>query len=124
MYAEGGAIVYNILERSQEKEKEVDLEKIRSHLQGFCKKAEDQIGSPCLELISKILVRPGHPVSEILKVADEEECDAIIMGTHSKGFLKHTFLGSVAGSVLERTPKPVYVIPLPSDKIAIDWDGI
>jgi nucleotide-binding universal stress UspA family protein len=93
-------------------------------LQGFCKKAEAQIGSPCVELISKVLVPVGHPVVEILKVADEEECDAIIMGTHSKGSLKHTSLGSVAGSVLERNRKPVYIIPLPSDKIVIDWDGI
>jgi nucleotide-binding universal stress UspA family protein len=124
LYAEGGAIVYNVLERAQEKEKEVNTEEIKSHLQGFCKKAEAQIGSPCLELISKILVPLGHPVIEILKVADEEQCDAIIMGTHGKGFLKHTFLGSVAGSVLVRTRKPIFVIPLPPDEMATDWDGI
>ncbi len=31
-------------------------------------------------------------------------------------------LGSVAGSVLERSRKPVFVIPLPSEKTNIDWD--
>jgi nucleotide-binding universal stress UspA family protein len=124
LYAEGGAIVYNLLEREKEKEKELDTEEMKSHLQGFCKKAEAQIGSPCVELISKILVPLGHPVVEILRVADEENCDAIVMGTHGKGFLKHTFLGSVAGSVLERTRKPIFVIPLPSDEIDTDWDGI
>jgi nucleotide-binding universal stress UspA family protein len=42
-------------------------------------------------------------MEEILKVADEERCDVIILGSHGKGVLTQTFLGSVAGSVLERT---------------------
>jgi nucleotide-binding universal stress UspA family protein len=66
----------------------------------------------------------GHPVEEILKAVDEESCDAIVLGTHGKGFLRQTFLGSVAGSVLERTRKPVFIIPLPSEKTNIDWDNI
>jgi nucleotide-binding universal stress UspA family protein len=66
----------------------------------------------------------GHPVDEILKIADEEGCDMIVLGTHGKGFLAHAFLGSVASSVLDRTRKPVFIIPLPSEKITIDWDGI
>jgi nucleotide-binding universal stress UspA family protein len=124
MVSEGGTIVYNILERAKEKEQEMDIAEIKKHLQEFCKKAETQIGPPCVELVSKILVPMGHPVEEILKVADEEGCDAIVLGTHGKGFLKQTFLGSVAGSVLERTRKPIFVIPLPSEKVTFDWDGI
>jgi nucleotide-binding universal stress UspA family protein len=124
MYAEGGIRVYELLERAQEKEQKIDFEQIKEHLQEFCKKAETQTGPPCVELVSKILVPLGHPVEEILKVADEEGCDAIVLGTHGKGFLKQTFLGSVAGSVLERTRKPVFIIPLPSEKTAIEWDGI
>lgn len=77
-----------------------------------------------MELVSKILVPIGHPVEEILKAADEESCDAIVLGTHGKGFLKQTFLGSVAGSVLERARKPVFIIPLPLEKSNIDWDKI
>jgi hypothetical protein len=34
---------------------------MKKHLQGFCKKAEDQIGPPYVELVSKILVPVGHP---------------------------------------------------------------
>jgi len=41
-----------------------------------------------------------------------------------RGFLRQTFLGSVAGSVLERSRKPVFIIPLPSEKTTIDWDKI
>ncbi len=99
-------------------------EEMKTHLQEFCTKAEAQIGPPCVELVSKILVPRGHPPEEILNAADEEGCDVIVLGTHGKGFLAHTFLGSVSSAVLHRTRKPVFIIPLPSEKTSIDWDGI
>jgi nucleotide-binding universal stress UspA family protein len=58
-------------------------------------------------------------VDEILNTANAKECDVIVLGTHGKGWLKHTFLGSVAASVLDRTRKPVFVIPLPSQQATI-----
>jgi nucleotide-binding universal stress UspA family protein len=100
------------------------VESMKIHLQGFCNKAEAQIGAPCIELVSKILVRVGHPPEEILNAADEEGCDVIVIGTHGKGFLAHAFLGSVSNAVLHRSRKPVFIIPLPSEKATIDLDGI
>jgi nucleotide-binding universal stress UspA family protein len=79
------------------------------------------IGSPCAELVAKVVVREGHPVEEILSVADEEGCDLIVLGNHGKGFLKQTFLGSVSRGVLDRTRKPVFIIPLPHESENIDW---
>jgi nucleotide-binding universal stress UspA family protein len=110
-------------ERKRKQEQEM-VEEIKKHLQDFCKNAEAQIGPPCVELVSKILIPRGHPPEEILNAADKEGCDAIVVGTHGKGFLAHTFLGSVSNAVLHRTRKPVFVIPLPSEKTAIDWDEI
>jgi len=125
MYSEGMSDrVEEILQKAKKGERETDLEEIKKYLQEFCNKVENQIGPPCVELVSKILVPLGHPVEEILKVADEESCDAIVLGTHGKGFLRHTFLGSVAEDVLERTRKPVFIIPLPSEKTNFDWDHI
>jgi nucleotide-binding universal stress UspA family protein len=124
LYSEGGIGVYKLLGREKEKEQKTDIEEIKKHLQGFCKKAETQIGPSCVELVSKILVPVGYPPNEILKAADEEHCDVIVLGTHGKGFLAHTFLGSVSSAVLHRTRKPVFIIPLPSEKTTIDWDGI
>jgi nucleotide-binding universal stress UspA family protein len=100
----------------EQKEPEEIVEEIKGHLQEFCRKAEAQIGPPCVSLVSKILVPCGHPPEEILNAADEEGCDAIVLGTHGKGFLAHTFLGSVSSAVLHRTRKPVFIIPLPSEK--------
>jgi nucleotide-binding universal stress UspA family protein len=108
----------------KKKQHEEIIESMKKHLQGFCKKAEAQIGPPCVELVSKILVPVGHPPEEILNAADEEGCDVIVIGTHGKGFLAHTFLGSVSKAVLHRTRKPVFIVPLPSEKSTVDWDGI
>jgi len=112
VYTEWAVGIEGVLEKATRQEQETDLEKIKTHLQEVCQRTETQIGPPCVELVSKILVPVGHPVEEILKAADEESCDAVILGTHGKGFLRQTFLGSVARSVLERTRNPVFIIPL------------
>ncbi len=117
-------VAETIMREAKKQERETDREEIKKYLQEFCKKTENQIGIPCVEMVSKILVPFGHPIEEILKAADEESCDAIVLGTHGKGFLKQTFLGGVAGSVLERTRKPVFIIPLPSEKTKFDWDNM
>ena len=61
----------------------------------------------------------GFPAEEILSKAEELNCDAIIMGTHSKGIIANTFLGSTAKRVLRRTRKPVLIIPLPKEETDI-----
>ncbi len=108
----------------EQKKREETVEELKKRLWGFCKRAETQIGPPCVELVSKMLVPLGYPPEKILNVADEEGCDVIVLGTHGKGFLAHTFLGSVSRAVLHRTRKPVLVIPLPSEKASTEWDGI
>ena len=113
-----------ITDELKQKQQEETVEEIRNRLGEFCEKAEAQIGTPCVELVSKILVPRGHPPEEILNAADKEGCDVIVLGTHGKGFLAHTFLGSVSSAVLHRTRKPVFIIPLPSEKTSIEWDEI
>ena len=112
-----------ITDELKRKQQEETVEEIRTRLGDFCRKAEAQIGPPCVDLVSKILVPRGHPPEEILNAADKEGCDTIVLGTHGKGFLAHTFLGSVSSAVLNRTQKPVFIIPLPSEKTTLDWDG-
>lgn len=104
---------------------EVDkiVEDIKKRIQEFCQKAEAQVGPQCVALVSKILVPSGHAPEEILNAADREGCDVIVLGTHGKGFLAHTFLGSVSSAVLHRTRKPVFIIPL-SEKTSVEWDEI
>jgi nucleotide-binding universal stress UspA family protein len=99
------------------------IARIRKRLQSFCKMAGPE-GIPCLSLVSDIMVVPGHPVEEILKIAEQEECDLLVLGTHGKGFLKQTFLGSVARTVLDRVRKPVLTIPLPEGDVGFELKEI
>jgi nucleotide-binding universal stress UspA family protein len=112
--------VPKLVEGMKQNEKERDVAEIQKEIQQFCQSAESQISVPCVDLVSEIIVKEGHPVEEILNTADTKECDVIVLGTHGKGWLKHTFLGNVANSVLERTRKPVFIIPLPSEKSRIE----
>ena len=64
--------------------------------------------------IKSIDVCESYPAEEILKRAKEYNCDFIIMGGHEKG-LSHTFLGSVAKSVLRRARIPTLIVPLPEE---------
>jgi nucleotide-binding universal stress UspA family protein len=112
------------LQREKEQEIEQDTVKIKNQLQKFCRNVESQVGSPCVDLVSGIIVKEGHPVEEILNTSDAKGCDVIVLGTHGKGWLKHTFIGSVASSVLERTRKPVFIIPLPSHKGSIETGAL
>jgi nucleotide-binding universal stress UspA family protein len=98
--------------------------KFKERIQDISVKADARTGVSSVDLISDILIRPGHPAEEILRVADEEDCDVIVLGSHGKGFLEKTFLGSVSGSVLLRTRKPVFVIPLPSEDTNVDLIGM
>ncbi len=120
-YAE---VYAGLTDEIKKKREEEMADEIKKHLQNFCERAEAQIGPPCVELVSKILLAHGHPPEEILNAAEEEGCDLIVLGTHGKGFLAQTFLGSVSTAVLHRTRKPVIIVPLPPENTVSDWDGI
>ena len=96
------------------------IERIKNRLKIFCDK--ELKGDPeCIGKIASIEVCKGYPEEEILKKADDFNCDAIIMGTHEKGFT-HTFLGRVARRVLRHSRKPVFIIPLPKGETDISFN--
>jgi len=111
----------------EEKRKEIfdekvaeTMERIRKRLQMFCD-LELKDDPECVDKVESIEVCEGYPAEEILKKADQLNCDAIIMGTHGKGIINHTFLGSVAKRVLRRIRKPVFIIPLPREETEITF---
>ena len=124
VYLEAGSEGEAAMRRGREGARQDDVAEIKTHLEEFCRKVESQTGLPCASLVSDVIVKEGYPVEEILNTADEKECDVIVLGTHGKGWLSREFLGSVARSVIERTRKPTFLIPLPSDKGAIDWGAL
>jgi len=79
------------------------------------------------ELADKVIsieICEGFPAEKILSRAEEWNCDEIIMGTHSKGLIANTFLGSTAKRVLRRTRKPVFIIPLPDGETDMSVDDV
>ena len=61
----------------------------------------------------EIIVERGNPVEEIIKNAEERNCDLIVMGTHGQGTLADAMLGSTARRVIRRSKMPVLVVRLP-----------
>ncbi|HJV35173.1 universal stress protein [Geomonas sp.] len=52
----------------------------------------------------------GEPAEELLRFAQKEEIDVIVIGSTGKGFLKRKFLGSVSHKVVKDAKCSVYVV--------------
>ena len=59
-------------------------------------------------------IRAGHPSDEILRVADEENVDLILLGNSGRKGLNRIISGSVAHEVQKHTKVPVLVAKRPS----------
>lgn len=93
---------------------------VKKRIEAFSEK-ELTDNPEAVDRVQSIEICEGFPAEEILAKADELDCDVVVMGTHSKGFLKNTFVGSVAKRVLRRTRKPVFIVPLPSGETDITF---
>lgn len=89
-------------------------DRIQKRLEIFCQR--ELMDKPeCLDLLASIELVDGDPAAEILLKAEELGADLVVMGTHGKGLLAHTFLGSVAEKVLHRIKIPILIIPIPKE---------
>jgi universal stress protein A len=57
-----------------------------------------------------LATRQGPPFQRILEYAREHQTDLIVMGTHGRGMVKHTLLGSVAERVVRKASCPVLTV--------------
>jgi nucleotide-binding universal stress UspA family protein len=102
------------LREIREKGKAEIKERIQKRLGIFCDRELTQ-NPECRSLVTSAFVEEGDPAAEILRMAEELGVDLVVMGTHGKGFLEQTFLGSVAEKILHRIKIPVLTIPIPKD---------
>lgn len=63
-------------------------------------------GAPVVQTRSLI----GVPHAEILRFAQENDLDLLVMGTHGRTAFMHAVLGSVAEKVVRRAPCPVLTV--------------
>ena len=59
----------------------------------------------------RVLLRPGDPAGEILRMATVHDARVIVVGTHGATAMSALLLGSVADRVVRHADVPVLVIP-------------
>lgn len=55
----------------------------------------------------------GSPADEIVRFADEQSADLIVMGTHGRSGLRRMLMGSVAEAIVRRANCPVFTFKQP-----------
>ncbi len=60
----------------------------------------------------------GEPATAIVRLAEDEEVDLIVMGTHGRTGLSRLLMGSVAEAIVRRATCPVLTFKQPRDKLA------
>ena len=68
------------------------------------------------------VIRRGEPSTEIIKFAEEEKIDLIVMTTHGSGFLIDTIVGSVAQRILQH-PDLSIILVRPKQIQSLAQDG-
>ena len=62
-------------------------------------------------------VEDEFEISEaVINYAEKHHIDMIVVGKHNHGFLSTVFLGSVASSVMRKSPVPVLVVPVTKEE--------
>jgi len=92
------------------------LSKVESEIREMLEKeAREELQAVESELKSigfdvKVRMKVGSPYREILKVEEEEEVSAIVLGSHGISNIKEMLLGSVSEHVIRHCKKPVLII--------------
>jgi len=61
-------------------------------------------------LAARTLLGHGHPAKEIIRIAEEEKGEMIVIATHGHTGWHHLVLGSVAEKVIRHAPCPVLAV--------------
>ncbi|GBD26688.1 TRAP-T-associated universal stress protein TeaD [bacterium HR30] len=65
---------------------------------------------PLAQVRYRCVIGQGTPVEEIIRIAQEEGVDLIVIATHGHTGLKHLLMGSVAERVIRHARCPVLVV--------------
>jgi nucleotide-binding universal stress UspA family protein len=73
----------------------------------FLEKSKNHLG----DKIIQTQVKEGDFAETILETVKELHADIIVMGSHSRSWLKEIVMGSVTEKVLRHTPVPIFIVP-------------
>ena len=95
----------------------------RERVEQALKVMKDRINKTSAQVTREIPVCPisdedsrvevGDPVLTITQIAEDEDYDLVVMGSHGLGGLEDVMIGSVSGGVIRHCSKPVFVVRLP-----------
>jgi nucleotide-binding universal stress UspA family protein len=80
--------------------------------EGYLQQLE-QLITPEDEVEAECLVRDGNPVDEIVRVAQENKCDLIVLGGHPQSWLGRWLTGDVMERVIHKARCPVVTVRSP-----------
>ncbi len=89
-------------------EMEAALESAAEYYREHFKRLSEQTATLGIEAIFQVKV--GHPAEQIVRVAKEEQADAIVMGHRGETLLQKWLLGSVAKRVLSYAHCTVFIV--------------
>jgi nucleotide-binding universal stress UspA family protein len=86
---------------------------LRPHLHHDVSAALDRYVAPAIaaSVPATVTLREGTPIHEILDMAERLPADLVVLGTHGRGALERSVIGSVAEAVLGRARCPVVTVP-------------
>jgi nucleotide-binding universal stress UspA family protein len=86
----------------------------------------EQAAAPALAegVETETIVRRGIPAQEICAIADAEDVQLIVLGSHGWGAMRRAIFGSVSTSVLHHSRRPVLVVPRSASTEAVDGDRV
>jgi nucleotide-binding universal stress UspA family protein len=84
---------------------EEEAREVGAALEAWRAVAEARAGRP---VRARLLA--GEPAKEIVRLAREEGCDLVVVGTHGRTGLRRALMGSVAAAVVREAPCAVLVV--------------
>lgn len=90
----------------------IEKEQLQKATDTFIDIAKTEYGCEVIDC-NDVVVKKGNPVQIILQVAEERNCDFIVMGIKGRETLEDALMGDTVRRVLRRSKQPVLVLRHP-----------
>lgn len=92
--------------------KDYDIESLKARDQKYLNKVRQKLEKT--SLIKKCEIRTGDPAEEIVKCANETDCQLITLSSHLHSSIERWAYGSVTYKILQASNKSILLVPLAS----------
>jgi nucleotide-binding universal stress UspA family protein len=106
-----GAMAYIAVESGGTALYDIQREQVRVH-EELAARVERELKEAGLATVGR--VEPGDPRDAIVRIAEEEKIDLVVVGSHGRTGLPRLLMGSVASYVVSHAPCDVLVVKRPA----------